>query len=397
MLSKKMQIQFKKKSPIRSAYEEGKRLEKIYGADQVFDLSIGNPQAKVPKKVGEVIRELLEAKNTDLHSYMCDAGYENVRKKIADSLNKRFETKFEIQNIIMSMGAAGAMNAAMYALLDPGDEVMLMRPYYPGYLSFIINWNAVAVSVNADAENFQPDLLDFERKITEKTKLVIVNSPNNPTGAVYTVETIQRIASILEKKQAEYSHEIYLLSDEPYRELVYDQKELPYWTSYYDNTLVVYSFSKTLSIPGERIGYLVIPDEVSQSAEMIQAVRTATGMLGYVNAPALFQQVVGECLEEKVDIEFYRRNRDILYNGLVALGFAVVPPQGAFYLFVKAPKEDEEAFLKAAHTCKILMVGGRAFDYPGYVRISFCVSEEKIRNSLRAFEKLAGMVLSIVL
>ena len=393
MLSKKMQIQLGKGSPIRKAYEEGKRLEEIHGTEHVFDLSIGNPQAEVPPKVNETIRMLLEKNNSDLHIYMCDAGYEDVRAKIADSLNQQFGTSFGERNIIMSMGAAGAMNAAMYALLDPGDEVMLMRPYYPGYNIFITNWNAVGVSVDPNPGDFQPNFIDFEKKITKRTKLVIVNSPNNPTGAVYTEETILRFASILEKKQKEYGHEIYLLSDEPYRELVYEHGELPYWTRYYDNTLVVYSFSKTLSIPGERIGYLVIPDEVSDGGDLTQAVRTATGMLGYVNAPSLFQKVVGECLEEKADLEFYRRNRDILYSRLTVLGFSVIPPQGAFYLFVKAPGGDEETFLEAAHNCNILMIGGSAFDYPGYARISFCASEDKIRCSLLAFEKLAELVL----
>lgn len=280
----------------------------------------------------------------------------------------------------------------MDALMDVDDEVMVMRPYYPGYTSFILNWQGKKVEVDPDPQTFQPDFEDFESKITERTKLVIVNSPNNPTGAIYTEDTIQRLAQILEKKEQAYGHEIYLLSDEPYRELVYTGETLPYLTKYYNNTLVAYSFSKSLSVPGERIGYLVIPDEASESQMLIKAVKMTTGMIGYVNAPSLFQKVVAECLDEKANLEFYQKNRDILYKKLCDLGFEVVPPSGAFYIFIKAPGGDEKRFLEKAHECNILLVGGSFFGYVGYARISFCVSHEKILRSLTAFEKLAELM-----
>lgn len=392
MISKRIQEQLKKGSPIREAFEEGQRLAKIYGAENVFDFSIGNPYVEAPKKVKESIQKIIEQNPRQIHSYMNDAGYEDVREKIAESLNRRFGTSFHMHNIIMSVGAAGAMNAAMYALMDVDDEVMVMRPYYPGYTSFILNWQGKKVEVDPDPQTFQPDFEDFESKITERTKLVIVNSPNNPTGAIYTEDTIQRLAQILEKKEQAYGHEIYLLSDEPYRELVYTGETLPYLTKYYNNTLVAYSFSKSLSVPGERIGYLVIPDEASESQMLIKAVKMTTGMIGYVNAPSLFQKVVAECLDEKANLEFYQKNRDILYKKLCDLGFEVVPPSGAFYIFIKAPGGDEKRFLEKAHECNILLVGGSFFGYVGYARISFCVSHEKILRSLAAFEKLAELM-----
>lgn len=392
MISKRIQEQLKKGSPIREAFEEGQQLAKIYGEENVFDFSIGNPYVEAPAKVKDSIRKIIEENPRKIHSYMNDAGYEDVREKIADSINRRFETDFHMYNIVMSVGAAGAMNIAMYALMDPGDEVMVMCPYYPGYTSFIHNWQGKKVEVAPDSKTFQPDFIDFEMKITENTKLVIVNSPNNPTGAIYTEETIMKLAQILEQKEKEYGHEIYLLSDEPYRELVYTGEELPYLTKYYKNTLVAYSFSKSLSVPGERIGYLVIPDEVSESQLLIKAVKMTTRMIGYVNAPSLFQKVVAECLDEKVNLGFYQKNRDVLYKKLCELGFEVVPPSGAFYIFVKAPGGDEKKFLEKAHECNILLVGGSFFGYSGYARISFCVSHEKILHSLSAFEKLAKLM-----
>lgn len=396
MLSKKMQSQLEKGSPIRRAFEEGQRLGSLYGKENVFDFSIGNPEIPAPEAIRKWVRQIIGEDPRSIHGYMCDAGYEEVREKIAASLNRRFGTSFSLHNIVMSAGAAGAINVIMYALLDPGDEVILMRPYYPGYQSFILNWDAELVAVDPDPEDFQPDMEDFRRKITERTKLVIVNSPNNPTGVIYTEETIRGLTEILREKQEQYGHGIYLLSDEPYRELcyidTYPEGELPFWTEYYENTIIVYSFSKTLSIPGERIGYFVIPDGAAGSRDLIKASRIATGMLGFVNAPSLFQKVAGACVEIKADIYDYRRNRDLLYNTLCRLGFTCIPPQGAFYIFVKTPGGDEKEFLKAAHACRILLVGGSAFGYPGYARISFCVSYDKIKRSLPAFEKLAGMM-----
>ena len=389
MISKRIQEQLKKGSPIREAFEEGQRLAKIYGAENVFDFSIGNPYVEAPKKVKESIQKIIEQNPRQIHSYMNDAGYEDVREKIAESLNRRFGTSFHMHNIIMSVGAAGAMNAAMYALMDVDDEVMVMRPYYPGYTSFILNWQGKKVEVDPDPQTFQPDFEDFESKITERTKLVIVNSPNNPTGAIYTEDTIQRLAQILEKKEQAYGHEIYLLSDEPYRELVYTGETLPYLTKYYNNTLVAYSFSKSLSVPGERIGYLVIPDEVADSEKLNAAANVATRILGFVNAPTLQQKVVKACLNEKTDISYYDRNRETLYNGLKELGFECIKPEGAFYLFVKSPVADEKEFCNTAKKYNILIVPGSSFGCPGYVRMAYCVAYETIVNALPKFAELA--------
>lgn len=392
MLSEKMKKVVNIGSPIRRAFEEGKRLEQIYGAENVFDLSIGNPEAPAPDAVKDSIQRLLQSPSQHLHAYMCDAGYEEVREKIANHLNRKHGTQFSIDNVLMSVGAAGAMNVAMYCLLNPDDEVMVMKPYYPGYTNFIWNWDAKMVEVEPNPQNFQPDFIDFEKKITPVTKMVLVNSPNNPTGTIYTEDTIQKLAEILDKKQKEYGHAIYLLSDEPYRDLNYTGEPLPFWTKYYDNTIVVYSFSKSLSVPGERIGYAIIPDALEESRELMKAMRVATGMLGFVNAPALFQRVVSECLEVEAPVDYYRKNRDALYQHLQKLGFSMVEPEGAFYIFVQAPNGDEQALLQAAHACNILLVGGAAFGYPGYARISFCVSFEKINRSLTAFEKMADLL-----
>lgn len=392
MLSKKMQEQFKRKSPIRRAFEEAKRLETIYGVENVFDFSIGNPGAKAPDKVRESVEQIIQEDSCKIHSYMSDAGYEEVRKKVADYLNRTYGTKLNENNIVMTNGAAGAINVAMYSLVDPDDEIVLMKPYYPGYESFIINWNGKLVAVEPNPEDFQPDFEDLERKLSDRTKMVFVNSPNNPTGAIYTEDTVKKIAEILNRKQKEYGHAIYLLSDEPYRELVYNGSQLPFWTLYYDNTIVAYSFSKSLSLAGERIGYLTIPDEVEESEQLIRAVKIATGMLGFVNAPSFFQKVAGECLDEKIPIEYYRKNKDYLYERLTSLGFSILNPQGAFYMFMKAPKGDEERLLRLAHECHILLVGGTAFHYPGYARVSFCVSFDVIQRSIPAFEKLAEML-----
>ena len=308
---------------------------------------------------------------------------------MADSLNERFGTSFGERNIIMTVGAAGGLNVIFKTLLNPGDEVIAFAPYFGEYRSYTNNYDGVLVEISPDTETFQPRLQEFEQKITPKTKAVIVNTPNNPTGVVYSEATIQKMAAIMEAKQKEYGTDIYLISDEPYRELVYDGAEVPYLTKYYDNTIVGYSYSKSLSLPGERIGYLVIPDEVTDSEEVQSAANVATRILGFVNAPTLQQKVVAKCLNEKTDISFYNRNREALYEGLKECGFTCIKPEGAFYLFVKSPIEDEKEFCAAAKKYNILMVPGSSFACPGYVRLAYCVSYETIQNSLPAFRELA--------
>ncbi|MCU6747635.1 MULTISPECIES: pyridoxal phosphate-dependent aminotransferase [Lachnospiraceae] len=392
MISKKMENMVANSSAIRAMFEEGNRLAGIYGAENVFDFSLGNPNVPAPKAVKDAIIEVLNEENpVVLHGYTnSNAGYEDVRAAVAQSLNERFGTKFASRNITMTVGAAGGLNVILKALLNPGDEVMTFAPYFGEYRSYVNNYDGVLVEVSPNTEDFQPKLDEFKEKITAKTRAVIVNTPNNPTGVVYSEDTIKKMAEILEEKQKEFGTDIYLISDEPYRELAYDGVEVPYLTKYYANTIVGYSYSKSLSLPGERIGYLVIPDEAADSENIISAVNVATRILGFVNAPTLQQKVVKACLREKTDISYYDRNRETLYNGLKDLGFTCIKPEGAFYLFVKSPVEDEKEFCQAAKKYNILLVPGSSFACPGYVRLAYCVSYETIVNALPKFKELAA-------
>ena len=391
MISKKMENMVANSSAIRAMFEEGNRLAGIYGAENVFDFSLGNPNVPAPEAVKKAIIDLLNEEDpVVLHGYTnSNAGYEDVRQAVAESLNGRFETNFSAKNITMTVGAAGGLNVILKSLLNPGDEVIVFAPYFGEYRSYVNNYDGVLVEVSPNTVDFQPKLDEFEEKITPKKRAVIVNTPNNPTGVVYSEETILKLAAIMEKKQKEFGTDIYLISDEPYRELAYDGVEVPYLTKYYNNTIVGYSYSKSLSLPGERIGYLVIPDEAADSENIISAANVATRILGFVNAPTLQQKVVKACLNEKTDLSFYDRNRETLYNGLKELGFECIKPEGAFYLFVKSPVADEKEFCAAAKKYNILVVPGSSFACPGYVRIAYCVSYETIVNSLPKFAELA--------
>ena len=391
MISEKMKPYVKNNSAIRMMFEEGNRLRAKYGADKVFDFSLGNPSVPAPDCVREAIIELVnETDPTVLHGYMSNAGFEDVRQTIAESLNKRFDTKFSAKNLIMTVGAASGLNVILKTILNPGEEVIVFAPYFLEYGAYVRNYDGVLVEISPDTATFQPNLAEFEKKITPKTKAVIVNTPHNPTGVVYSEETIRKLSAILEAKQKEFGTVIYLISDEPYRELAYDGVEVPYLTKYYDNTVVEYSYSKSLSLPGERIGYLVIPDEADGSEELISAATIANRTLGCVNAPSLIQKVVAKCVDAKTDLAAYDKNRQALYNGLKECGFECIKPQGAFYLFVKSPVADEKAFCEAGKKYNILMVPGSSFACPGYVRLAYCVSYETIVNSLPEFKKLAA-------
>ena len=392
MISKKMEHMVANSSAIRAMFEEGNRLAKLYGKENVYDFSLGNPNVPAPEAVKQAILDILSEEDpVALHGYTnSNAGYEDVRQAVADSLNERFHTAFSAKNITMTVGAAGGLNVILKSLLNPGDEVIVFAPYFGEYRSYTNNYDGVLVEISPNTVYLQPKLDEFEAKITPKTKAVIVNTPNNPTGVVYSEDTIRRMAAILEAKQKEYGTDIYLISDEPYRELAYDGVEVPYLTKYYGNTIVGYSYSKSLSLPGERIGYLVIPDEAADSEALISAANVATRILGFVNAPTLQQKVVKYCLNEKTDLSFYDRNREALYNGLKELGFECIKPEGAFYLFVKSPVADEKAFCAAAKKYNILIVPGSSFGCPGYVRLAYCVSYETIIHSLPKFAELAG-------
>ncbi len=396
MIAEKMKGMVANSSAIRAMFEEGNRLAKQYGRENVFDFSLGNPNVEAPQAVKEAIISLVtEEKPLELHGYTnSNAGYEEVRKTVAESLNERFQTRFSAKNIIMTVGAAGGLNVILKTLVNPQEEVIVFAPYFGEYRSYTANVDGILVEISPDTETFQPKLDEFAAKITPRTKAVIVNTPNNPTGVIYSEQTIREMAQIMEEKQKEYGTDIYLISDEPYRELVFDGAEVPYLTKYYKNTIVAYSYSKSLSLPGERIGYLVIPDEVADSEEVIAAAGVANRILGFVNAPTLLQKVVAKCMDEKTDLTYYNKNREMLYNGLTECGFTCIRPQGAFYLFMKSPIEDEKAFCEAAKKYNILLVPGSSFGCPGYVRIAYCVAYETIVGALPKFQELARQYFS---
>lgn len=389
MISRTMQDQVKNSSVIRAMFEEGRRLAAIYGAENVYDFSLGNPSVEPPEEVKKAILEVVNEEDAiSIHGYMNNSGYEDVRAKIAKSINHKFSTAFTQNNIVMTVGAAGGLNVVFKTLLNPQDEVIAFAPFFGEYRSYTKNYQGELVVVAPNTVDFQPNLEEFKAKITPKTKAVIINSPNNPTGVIYSEATIIKLSEILREKQKEFGIEIYLISDEPYRELAYDHAEVPYLTKYYENTIVGYSFSKSLSLPGERIGYLVIPNQITDHEDVIAAANIATRILGFVNAPSLFQRVIAKCLGAKVDLETYNRNRELLYKGLLSYGYECIKPEGAFYMFVKTPIEDDVEFCNLAKKKNILVVPGTSFSCPGYIRIAYCVAYETIEKALPGFKAL---------
>ena len=392
MIAEKMKPFVQNNSAIRMMFEEGNRLRAKYGADKVYDFSLGNPSVPAPDCVREAIIDLVNNEEpTVLHGYMSNAGFEDVRETIAQSLNRRFGTAFSAHNLIMTVGAASGLNVILKTILNPGEEVIVFAPYFLEYGAYVRNYDGKLVEISPNTETFQPNLKELEEKITANTRAVIVNTPHNPTGVVYSEETIKELAAILEKKQQEFGSVIYLISDEPYRELAYDGVKVPYLTKYYKNTVVGYSYSKSLSLPGERIGYLVIPDELTESRDVFTAATIANRVIGCVNAPSLIQRVIKRCIEKgaAVNLDAYDKNRNLLYNSLKNYGFECIRPEGAFYLFVKAPVADDKAFCAQAQKHNLLLVPGSSFACPGYVRIAYCVSYEQIERSMPAFEALA--------
>lgn len=391
MVSEKMKPFMANNSAIRAMFEEGKKMAAVYGKENVYDFSLGNPNVPVPA-VNEAILEVLkEEEFNTIHGYMSNAGYEDVRQTIAESLNKRFGTAFSQKNIIMTVGAASGLNVILKSILNPGDEVIAFAPYFVEYNGYVRNYDGNVVVISPDTETFMPKLDEFEAKITPKTKAVIINNPNNPSGAVYSEDTIKALAAVMTKKQQEFGTSIVLIADEPYRELAYGGVEVPFVTKYYDNSVVCYSYSKSLSVPGERIGYLAIPDEIEESEKLISAATIANRVLGCVNAPSLIQKVIKYCIEHDVtvNLEAYEKNRNLIYNSLTEYGFDCVKPDGAFYLFVKSPVADEKEFCEVAKKHHVLFVPGSSFACPGYVRIAYCVSYEQIERSLPAFKAIA--------
>ncbi|MBQ8503234.1 MAG: pyridoxal phosphate-dependent aminotransferase [Clostridia bacterium] len=390
MISEKMYELGAKSSVIREIFEYGKKRKAEIGADNVYDYSLGNPSVPAPESVNEAIRELtLNMNSCDLHGYTSAVGDNGTRQAIADDLNKRFGTSFGMHNFYMTCGAAASLCITFRALAEKDDEIIIFAPYFPEYKVFISSQGATPVEVKCDADTLQIDLDRFEKAITKNTKAVVVNSPNNPSGVVLSEDTVKGMCEILKRKQAEYGKPIFIISDEPYRELVYDGVKVPFLTKYYDNTIVCYSYSKSLSLPGDRIGYILVPDEVADFELIYKAVCGAGRSLGYVCAPSMMQFVIRKCVGQTGDISVYKHNRDLLVNAFNEYGFKVAKPDGAFYLFMKSPEEDAVAFCEKAKKYELLLVPSDSFGFPGYVRLSYCVSTAMIEKSLPSFKALS--------
>ncbi len=390
MISEKMKGYVKNSSAIRAMFEEGKKMAAIYGKDHVYDFSLGNPNVAAPDEVKQAIIDVVTNEDPVLvHGYMNNSGYEDVRETIAEHLNGLYGTKYAAGNLLMTVGAAGGMNVFFKTILNPGDEVVTFTPYFGEYRSYTANYDGKLIEVPCDPVTFEPDVKALEAALTPLTKIVIVNSPNNPTGAVYSKECLEALAAVLEKKEKEFNTSIYLFSDEPYREIVFGDTEVPWIPSIYQNTVVGYSYSKSLSLPGERIGFLVMPSEIDDFADVTAAANTANRILGFVNAPSLMQRVAAKCVNAKTDVAYYAKNRQMLTEGLKAAGYTFVEPQGAFYLWLKSPEPDEKAFVAKAKERQILIVPGSSFGCAGWVRIAYCVSNETVKNALPGFMEIA--------
>ncbi len=389
MFSEKMVGLGKKRSVIREIFEYGNLRRSEIGAENVFDFSLGNPSIPAPDIVNETMAELIRNKpSVALHGYTSAQGDAGVRKAISEDINFRFGCEAKPELIYMTCGAAASLTITLNAICNNGDEVILLAPFFPEYTVFAEKAGATVKVVKNREDDFQIDFKALEKVISAKTKAIIINSPNNPSGAVLNIETIINLSRLLNEKSKEYGTEIFIIADEPYRELVYGNIEVPYIPNYYDNTVVCYSFSKSLSLPGERIGYIFVSPKASNCGDLYAAVCGAGRALGYVCAPSLLQYTVKEVLGKTADISVYDKNRNILYNALTEYGYTAVRPDGAFYLFVKSPEEDANAFCERAKKYEILIVPGDDFGYEGYVRISYCVSTEMIERSLSGFKKL---------
>lgn len=391
MISEKMLELGRKRSEIREIFEYGKKRGSEIGADKVFDFSIGNPNVPAPEFIRDNIIDLLMNEDpTKIHGYTSAQGDISVRKALADHINSKYGTDITADNFYLTAGAAASLSMCCRALALPGDEFLAFAPYFPEYKVYVESAGAVLSVIPANTDNFQADLEKFEKAVNKNTKAVIINSPNNPSGVVYSLETIKEICSVMERKSKEFGHVIYLISDEPYRELVYGDVEVSFLLNHYDNTFVCYSYSKSLSLPGERIGYVLVSNKMKDGEDVYAAVCGAGRALGYVCAPSLFQHLIARCLGRTADISIYKRNRDILYSGLASMGYECAKPDGAFYIFVKTLEPDAAAFCEKAKKYELLLVPGDGFGCPGYARISYCVRTDQIENSLPAFEKLAA-------
>ena len=390
MLNQHMVALGNNRSTIRELFEYGNQRAAVVGRENVFDFSIGNPNVPAPDAVREAILAEAAGDPVSLHGYTSAQGAADARKALADDLNRRFGTSYTGDSLYLTAGAAAALSCAFQAIACPGDEFVVLAPYFPEYLMFIESGaGAKAVIVPPSIADFQIDFDALEKALNAHTKAVVVNSPNNPSGAVYSEQTVKQLAALLRDKEAQYGHPIYLVSDEPYREIVYDGVQVPFVPNYYDDTIVCYSYSKSLSLPGERIGYVLVPPQAADSADLYAAVCGAGRALGYVCAPSLFQRVAARCAGQTSDISVYQTNRDLLYEGLTSMGYSCVKPQGAFYLFPQTLEPDDRAFCEHAKKYDLLVVPGADFGAPGHMRISYCVQTETIRRALPLFAELA--------
>ena len=388
MISKKMEELIKSSSAIRAMFLEGKKMALQFGAENVYDFSLGNPSVDAPEQIKTLISDILrDEKSTAIHGYMENAGFADARGKIAQATNKEFGTNFAPENVIMTVGAAGAINIVFKTILDPGDEVVVLAPYFAEYRHYVENHGGKLVIAPTGA-GFLPNLDMLAQKLSPKTKAVIINSPNNPSGVVYSEQTLRALADVLEAHEKHVGHSVYLISDEPYRKIIYDGAVVPYVSKFYKNTFIAYSFSKSLSLPGERIGYLIAPSEMDGFEGIIGGLSVANRILGFVNAPSLFQKVAAACVDIDADFSVYRNNRDTLYNALTSIGYECAKPEGAFYLLPKALDEDDSNFCSEAKKYNLLVVPGRAFGAPGYFRIAYCVEERVAAGALDKFETL---------
>ncbi|MDD2620597.1 MAG: pyridoxal phosphate-dependent aminotransferase [Syntrophomonadaceae bacterium] len=392
MIAQQMIENIKNSSWIRAMFEEGEKLRQIHGADKVFDFSLGNPDYEPPEAVRKALNRLVSEENKGLHRYTSNAGYPDVREKIALLLSEESGQNLAPENIVMTCGAAGGLNVVLKTILDPDEEVIVFAPYFVEYRFYIENHGGKAVIVPTDS-NFEPDLEALKKSISSRCKAIILNSPNNPSGVVYSAQTLKDIAILLEAKEREYKHEILVISDEPYTKLIYGGVTVPNMMKIFDNCMVVNSFSKSLALPGERIGYIAVSSKINDAAILMEGLTFANRTLGFVNAPSLFQKLAGLSLDQIPDTSEYQKRRDFLYENLIRLGFSCVKPQGAFYLFPKSPMPDDIEFVKRALKYNLLLVPGTGFACPGYFRIAYCTSMETIKNSIPAFEALAAEVI----
>ena len=389
MVSERMRGLGSARSVIRELFEYGKQRAAVVGPENVFDFSLGNPSVPPPAAVDEAAIRILREQPEVIHCYTSAQGDAGARQRLAESLDRRFGTAYTGDDLYLTVGAAAALCCVFGALTCPGDEFIAFAPYFPEYRVFVEGAGAALKVVPPETERFQIDFGAFESLVNEHTKGVIVNSPNNPSGVVYSRETLERLAAVLTEKSARYGHPIYLISDEPYREIVYPGFEVPWVPSLYRDTIVCYSFSKSLSLPGERLGYVLVPPDITDAGDVYAAVAGAGRSLGYVNAPSLFQQVTSLCCDLTADLSVYARNRELLVSALREMGYHVAEPGGAFYLFPRSLEPDDLAFSERAKQFDLLLVPGAGFGAPGHVRIAYCVQTEMIRRALPRFQALA--------